>query len=266
MVIALTTDPSNRRRGFGSAGMAIFWKAWQESRSRFLSALVLLASIVIYAVIMGPGDVARQHYFHPGRPYFYSTYIWDGLFHYALQVLWIWAAFVIALGGLRREKATGAALFSLGLPVTRMRLFLSRSALACAEAIVLGLVSALLIPIVSFFVGESYPVGQALAFGALMSAGGLVIVAIGLLLSEMFEGEFTAAAVGLCALTTIVLSYKAETLSGWNVFDVMSATSNVDHTTRLLNGSAPWLGLTVCLLISIILVIAAGVMVRARDI
>jgi ABC-type transport system involved in multi-copper enzyme maturation permease subunit len=266
MVIALTTDPFNRRTGFGSAGTAVFWKAWQESRSRFLSALVLLASIVIYAVMMGPGDVARQHDLHPDRPYFYSTYIWDGLFHYALQGLWIWAAFVIALGGLRREKATGAASFSLGLPVTRMRLFLSRSALACAEAIVLGIVPALLIPIVSFFVGESYPFGQALAFGALMSAGGLVIVAIGLLLSEMFEGEFTAAAVGLCALTTIFLSYKAETLSGWNVFDVMSATSYVNQTTRLLNGSAPWLDLTLCLFVSIILVSAAGVMVRARDI
>jgi ABC-type transport system involved in multi-copper enzyme maturation permease subunit len=265
MVIALTTDPSNRRRGFGSVGIAVFWKAWQESRSRFLSALVLLASVVIYAVITGPESVARQHDLYPGRPYFYSTYIWGGLFHYALQVLWVWAAFVIALGGLRREKATGAALFSLGLPVTRMRLFLSRSAVACAEAIVLGLVSALLIPIVSPFVGESYPFDQALAFGALMSVGGLVIVAIGLLLSEMFEGEFTAAAVGLCALTTIFLSYKTETLSGWNVSDVMSATSYVDRTTRLFNGSAPWLGLAVCLLVSIILLIATGVMIQARD-
>ena len=99
-----------------------------------------------------------------------------------------------------------------------------------------------------------------------MGAAGLVIVAIGLLLSEMFEGEFTAAALGLCALTTIFLSYKAETLRGWNVFDVMSATSSVDGTTRLLSGSAPWLGLVVCLLASITLLIAAGVMIRTRDV
>jgi len=253
MVIALTTSA------------ALLWKAWQESRSRFFSALALLGAIVVYAVITGPGDVARQRYFYPGRPYFYSTYIWGGLFHYSLQVLWIWAAFLIALGGLRREKTTGAASFSLGLPVTRISLFLSRAMLACTEAIALGVVSALLIPIVSFFVGESYPFAQALGFGALMGVGGLVIVSVGLLLSEMFEGEFTAAAVGLCALTTIVLSYKAETLSGWNVFDVMSATSYVDQTTRLLNGSAPWLGLAVCLLVSSALLVAAGLMIRALD-
>jgi ABC-type transport system involved in multi-copper enzyme maturation permease subunit len=265
MVIALITNLSNPCGGFASPGTALLWKAWLESRGRFFSALVLLASIVIYAVITGPEYIMRRHGLYPGRPYLYSAYIWGGLFHYALQGLWVVAAFVITLGGLRREKATGAALFSLGLPVTRLRLFLSRSALACAEAVVLGLVPALLIPIVSPFVGESYPFGQALAFGALMSAAGLVIVAIGLLLSEMFEEEFTAAAVGLCALTTIFLSYKAQTLRGWNVFDVMSATSYVDRTTSLLNGSAPWSGLTICLLVSFGLVFIASVTIRIRD-
>src|SRR3569833_1016132 len=176
MVIALTTDPSNRRGDFGSVGIALFWKAWQESRGRIFSALVLLASVVIYAVIMGPGDVAGQHYRNPGTPYFYSTYIWGGLFHYSLQGLWVLAALVITLGGLRREKATGAVLFSLALPVTRVRLFVTRAILACAEAVALGLFSAILIPIVSPFVGESYPFGQALAFGALLGAAGLVIV------------------------------------------------------------------------------------------
>ncbi len=215
MASALTTDRANPRRGFASPGTAVLWKAWQESRSRFFSALALLASVVIYAV------VTRRD--RTGRPELYSVYIWGGLFHYTLQGLWVLAAFIITLGGLRREKATGAALYSLGLPVTRLRLFFIRAALACAEAFALGLVSAFLIPIVSPFVGESYPFGQALAFGALTSAAGLVIVAAGLLLSEMFEGEFTATAVGLCALTIIFLSYKAETLSGWNVFDVMSA-------------------------------------------
>ncbi len=266
MVIALTTDPANPRGGFRSTDAAVFWKAWQESRGRFFSALALLASLVIYAVSKGPENIMGQHYRNPGTPYFYSTYIWGGLFHYSLQGLWVLGAFVIALGGLRREKATGAVLFSLGLPVTRLRLFVIRATVACAEAFALGLISALLIPVVSPFVGESYPFGQALAFGALMSAAGLVIVAIGLLLSEMFEGEFTAAATGLCALTTIFLSYKAETLHGWNVFDVMSGTLYVNPTTRLLNGPAPWPGITVCLLVSIILLIAAGMMIRTRDV
>jgi ABC-type transport system involved in multi-copper enzyme maturation permease subunit len=257
-VIALTTNSANPHKGFRSADAALLWKAWQESRGRFFSALVLLASVVVYAVVT----------FHDRTsvlPPVYSTYIWEGLFHYSLQGLWVLAALVIALGGLRREKATGAASFSLGLPVTRLRLFLIRAALACAEAFALGLVSALVIPIVSPFVGESYPFDQALAFGAIMSAAGLVIVAIGLLLSEIFEGEFTAAAVGFCGLTAIFLSYKAQALSGWNVFDIMSATAYVDPATKLLKGTMPWPGLAVCLLVSFCLLFAVSLTIRVRD-
>jgi|SRR6185312_1868458 len=256
MVIAVTTDQSRPRGGFASPGTALLWKAWLESRSRFVSALGLLASIVIYTVITGHERVG---------PYVHSAYIWGALFHYALQGLWVLAAFILALGGLRREKATSAVLFTLGLPVARLRLFLIRAALACAEAIALALLPALLIPILSSFVGESYPFSQALAFGALMCTAGLVIVALGLLLSEIFEGEFTAPVVGLCGVTTIFLSYKAQALSGWNVFDVMSATAYVDPTTKVLKGTAPWPDLAICLLVSFGLLFAVGLTIRARD-
>lgn len=265
MVIALTTNQFNSRKGFASAGAALVWKAWQESLGRFFSALVLLVSLVVYAVVTSPGFLARYNAHFPDKPLMYSAYVWTGLFHYALQGLWVLAAFVVALGGLGREKATGVALFMLALPVTRLQLFLVRAAVAWTESIVLGLVSALLIPILSSFVGESYPLAQALAFGALMSAAGLVILAFGLLLSEIFEGEFTAPVVGLCALTPIFLSYRAHTLQGWNVFDVMSATTCIDPATQLLTGAVPWLGLAICFLVSFGLLFTAGVTIRARD-
>src|SRR5579871_7017557 len=149
MVIALTRKPSHP-----SPGTAVLWKAWQESRGRFFSALLLLASVVIYAVVTGPDYVERYNSNHSDGPSVYSAYIWGGLFHYALQGLWVLAALIITLGGLRREKATGVAFFMLGLPVTRLRVFFIRAALASAEAIALGLVPALLIPLASSFVGE----------------------------------------------------------------------------------------------------------------
>ena len=142
---------------------------------------------------------------------------------------------VVALGGLAREKATGVALFSLGLPVSRLRLFLSRAVVAWGESMVLGLTSAILIPLLSSLVGEAYPFSQALLFGVWMSVAGLVILAFGLLISELFEGEFTAPVVGLCTLTAIFLGYRSHTLRGWNVFDVMSATASIDPNTQLLS-------------------------------
>jgi|GEM_PF-594406 len=265
MEIALTTNTSNSRGAFRSYGPALLWKAWLDSRGRFFSALVLLASLVVYAVLTSPGFLARYNVRFPDKPLFYSVYVWSGLFHYALQGLWVLAAFVLALGGLAREKATGVALFTLGLPVRRLHLFLIRAAIAWAESIVLGLISALLIPVLSSLVGESYSFLQALAFGALMSAAGLVILAFGLLVSEVFEGEFTAPVIGLCALTTVFLSYRAHTFHGSNVFDVMSASASIDPNTQLLTGTLPWLGLAICLLASCGLLFTAGAVIQARD-
>ena len=265
MEIVLTTDISTRQENFGAGGRALVWKAWRESCGRFFAALALLVALVIYAVFTSPGFLARYNARFPDKPLVYSVYVWSGLFHYALQGLWILATFVLALGGLAREKATGTALFTLGLPVRRSRLFLIRAAIAWAEALTLGLASALLIPLLSRFVGEYYSLAQALAFGVLMSTGGLAVLAFGLLLSEMFEGEFTTPVVGLCALSGIFLSYKAHTLRGWNVFDTMSATAYVDPTTQLFTGAVPWEGLAFCLLISFSLLIAAGAVVRTRD-
>jgi hypothetical protein len=99
-----------------------------------------------------------------------------------------------------------------------------------------------------------------------MSAAGLVILAFGLLLSEIFEGEFTAPVIGLCTLTAIFLGYRAHTLRGWNVFDVMSATTCIDPATQLLIGVVPWLGLAICLLVSFLLLFAASVTIRARNV
>jgi thiosulfate reductase cytochrome b subunit len=86
-----------------------------------------------------------------------------------------------------------------------------------------------------------------------------------LLVSEIFEGEFTAPVVGLCSLTAVFLSYKAHTLRGWNVFDVMSATASIDPNTQLLTGAVPWHGLAICLLVSCGLLFIAGAVIRARD-
>jgi hypothetical protein len=69
----------------------------------------------------------------------------------------------------------------------------------------------------------------------------------------------------MCALTTVFLCYKAHTLRGWNVFDVMSATNCTDPATRLLKGTMPWPGLAICLLVSVGLLFTAGLTIRTRD-
>ncbi len=244
---------------------ALAWRSWRESRARFAAAFVLLAALVIYGVVTAPGYIARHNAHFPDKPLPYSVYVWSGFFHYALQGLWVLAAMVLTFGGLARETATGTALFTLGLPVRRSQLFLIRAAVAWAQAIALGVSAALLIPLVSRLVGESYPLDQAMAFGALMSSAGLAIIALGLLLSEIFEGEFTTPVVGLCAIATVFFSYKAQILPGWNVFDVMSGTDSIHPQTQLLRGTLPWAGLAGCACIALLLLISTTLLVQRRD-
>lgn len=263
MEIVLTTSPFLPI--FSPGSRSVLWKAWRESRARFFSAWVLLTSLVVYAVLTSPGFLTRYNAHFPDKPLLYSVYVWTGLFHYALEGLWILAALVIALGGLAREKATGIALFSLALPIGRLQLFLIRATAAFVQSIILGLTSALLVPVLSALVGEVYPFSQALGFGAWMSGAGLVILAFGLLISEIFEGEFTAPVVGLCSFTAIFLSYRGHVLHGWNVFDAMSATASINPQTQLLAGTFHWLDLAACLLLSIGLLFTASVVVKTRD-
>jgi ABC-type transport system involved in multi-copper enzyme maturation permease subunit len=258
METALTTERT-------TAARALIRKAWQESRGRFFSALLLLTALVFYAILTSGDYLGRYNSRHPEEPLVYSVYIWSGLFNYALQGLWVLAALVLGFGGLARERATGVALFSLGLPVRRRHLFLARAAMAVVEAILLAVASALVIPVLAAFVGEPYPARQALVFGLLMGTAGSVFVALGLLLSELFEAEFTAPVVSLCTITPIFFGYKAHTIGGWNVFEVMSWAASINPSTQLLTGSWHWIGLSTSVLISLGLIFASASVIRSRD-
>jgi ABC-type transport system involved in multi-copper enzyme maturation permease subunit len=262
METELTTKTSIRKR---SPEKALLWKAWLESRARFFAALVLLIGTVTYAVLISNSWLARYNLRHPGEPLLYSAFIWSGLFNWLLQGSWILAAFVLGLGGLRREGATGAALFTLGLPIGRSRLMTIRATLLAAECAALALLPSLLIPILSRIVGQSYPTSQALEFGVLMGCAGLVFPCFGLLLSTLFEGEFTAPVLGICIVATVFFGSKQPSLHRWSIFDVMNGASFIDPSTQLLVNSAPWLGLGICLLAAFMMLYAATSLLKSHD-
>lgn len=243
----------------------LVWKAWRESRARFFVSGILMAFLVMYAVLTSPGFLARYNARFAEHPLSYSAYVWSGLFHYALEGLWVISAVLLAMGGLAQEKAFGSSLFTLSLPVSRERIFLVRAALAALQASALGIGSALMIPLVSHIIGANYPLQQAIAFGILMSAAGMTVLTFGLFLSELLPGEFTALVVGLCSAAAVFLAYKAHVLKGWNVFDVMSGASVIDPSTQLLHGIAPWRDLTFCAALTLLFLVATGGVIRRRD-
>ncbi|WP_263418101.1 hypothetical protein [Terriglobus albidus] len=262
MEITLTT---NRIASQASLRLPLTWKSWQESKARFFAGVALLSTLIVYAVFTSSDFLARYNARFPMSPLSYSDYIWSGLFHYALQGLWLLAAFVLCLGGLYREKATGAALYSLGLPARRLHLFGVRALVASVQGLFLALISSVLIALLSRLIGSSYSLFQSLTFGTLMGVAGLVFIAFGLLLSEIFSGEFTAPVLGLCSITAIFFAYKGHVLHRWNIFDTMSAANYVDPSNKLLQNFAFFPSALACVFISLVLFVAGGAIVHTRD-
>jgi len=235
----------------------LLYKAWLESRLRFLCGLLCVIALSILYVRLHPilmpqwkAALSEPNAIKP--PWLslgiteYRFYIWHFLYDYQLQNLWVIFAILFGFGGLLREHAHGTALFSLSLPVSRSQWFVSRCAVAFSESIVLALVPAAIVPIASMLIGQRYPVAQAIGHGAVMAVAGSTFVAIAALASHAIRGEYAPISSTLAA---VVLPYVF--LQEWTRLHPNLWTSRIDaaHVMAapwLLNWrNAPWLGIAV---------------------
>ena len=241
------------------------WKAWRESRARFVVALALVFSLVAFTVLSGADFLAGLAIHHPDARTTYTGYIWLSLFDFYLQGVWIGCAILLGLGGVWRERATGVANFTLSLPVTRNDLLITRTIVAVAEAFVIAFVPCLSISLFARLTGFVYPVNQALLFAFLLAVGGSAFLALSLLLSSVFDGEFTALLLGLTLAGVAFFVFKAEALERWSIFDVMSGARHIDPTTHLLGRSLPWAGLSISVLSAWAMIAGANRLLSVSD-
>lgn len=226
--------------------------------------LGLLLIIVGCSVLSGPQFLEGIAINHPDEFLSYSGYIWSSLFDFYLQGFWIACAFILALGGLWRERAIGVATLTLSLPVRRKDLVVTRAVMAIAEAFLLALLPCLLIPVCSWIIGYQYPSAQSLIFAVFLTLGGLVFGALSIFLSSLFDGEYTAFVLGMCAIGVTFFTFKARSLHRWSIFDVMSGARHITENTHLVT-SVPWLGLVSSLFIAVLLIGGSVHIMRVRD-
>lgn len=229
----------------------VLWKSWHESRMRFFILLSSLILIVAYIVLTGPAFVKGYAKLHPEDPMDFNEYVWQGLFNYYLQGLWVLSAIILALGGLLREYDLGVSLFTLSLPVTRKHLIKTRFLLGVAQAVLMGIIPVLLIPVFSFLVGYEYSFLNSLGFGFLMVTAGMVIYSFTLLLSCIFSGEFTAFLISLVSVTSIFFLMKIKSIHKWSIFDIMNGAHSINPKSHLLAYPLPWGGLVFTIIITL---------------
>lgn len=191
---------------------ALCYKAWLETRTRFLVAVIVTVAVCGFFTLAHTwieNNWQRDLIEHPeydnpawflramrDYPFFIYHYVYADFF----QKIWVFLAVLLGVGGLSREAAHGTAGFTLSLPVSRLRLFATRAAVAVAELLALALIAFVTIMIGSAVMRLPYPIDHGLAHLATLVAGGLVFLAASLCLTEFVEGENTPVVIALGAV------------------------------------------------------------------
>lgn len=233
----------------------LWYKAWLETRWRFVCALVLSAGLCAVVVFTQPmveelrvettgfgGRLDEMMREAMALVSTYPGYVWSQWFGKNLLNVWTFFAVILGAGGVVAEQARGSALWTLSLPVSRRRLLGVRAAVGALELLAVAVVPSLLVPALSPLIGKSYPLGEAVAYALILYAGGLVIYAFTLLLSNLFGDQLKPVIIGLAVVFALgLVSLFSKTLSTYNVYTVMSGQ-------RLyFEGRPPWAGLAACL-------------------
>jgi hypothetical protein len=185
----------------------------------------------------------------------YAYFIWHFVFRSLLQQLWVLLAVLIGFGGLSRESAQGAASFTLSLPVSRRRLVSVRAIVGLAEVTVLGLIPAIVIPILSLFIEKPYPAFQGITHSLLMVTGGIVFFSFSIFLSTVIESEHTPTIIGIAAVILFYFILGPYNDDGivkplWlKLIDVSSVMAGEPYLTSLT--AYPWLGLGASLTVAL---------------
>ncbi len=250
----------HRKRG----SLMLWYKAWRESRARFLLSAVTMATLCIGFVLFH-----REGAGISDRPLTYVEYIWRIVYKGYLRELFVLLALLLGIGGLLRERDHGTAGFTLALPVSRLHLVLARAGIGLLEVVVLSLLPALIIPALSPLVGQFYPWSQALQFTLLWTAGGAFIFAIGFVASSIFAGEYTAPVAAFLSLLLYSVIVDLPFLDHYqlDIHDIMSGAGMpyFESNTSALSGPLPWPTLAAIILIVFSLVTLAGKIAAHQD-
>lgn len=233
----------------------LWYKAWLETRTRFLSLLAFLTLLTVFTIleyptvaalmpvarsIGGSGSLGRFLREAVELERDYRGYIWLQVFRQNFAQGVTLCAAVLGSGGLLHQRG-GGALFTMSLPVSRARVVTVRAVTGLLELGTLAIGASLLIPILSPAVGQSYRLADAFVHGACVFGGAAVFYGVACWLSTVFADTwrpllFTCGVALVLACVEFVL--RETGASG--LYGVMTGQRFFQ------TGHIPWLGLMVC--------------------
>jgi ABC-type transport system involved in multi-copper enzyme maturation permease subunit len=250
----------------------LWYKAWRESRTRFGITALTLIGFCLFAVLFqshNPANGSRVPL--ELRSGIYSEHIYDLIYNGTAKGVFATLIIFLGLGGLLREQRNRTAIFTLSLPVSRFRLIGTQLVVGMSEMAVLSLLPAFLIPSLSMFVHESYPLVEALHFSMLWLACGSLIFAAAFLMSVVLSGEYTAPVVCYVALmlqalimATTALGRRHRLNLMWTMGDFGRMHWDSQHKF-LISDPLPWTRLLFIMLIAVCMLALGARITNKQD-
>jgi len=184
----------------------------------------------------------------------YVAYVWKSVYNSIGRDLFAMLAIILGSGGLLQEKARGTSGFTLSLPVSRLRIVLTRAAMGYVGVLAIAAVPVAVVPLASRYVGESYPVGQCAGFFFLWAGAGAVFYGLTFLVAHRIESEPVAVLIAVPLLMLYGAVLKLPWLARLRMFDLFSILNGeqmpfFNEGQHRLVGPLPWLALGIMLAI-----------------
>ena len=234
----------------------LWYKAWLETRPRFLTSL---ATLTLFSGIFVHHTQAIV------RPEWKSDF--NRLLFVNQQfvvIMWILAVVLLGMGGIVREKAIGTSSLTLALPVSRAHLLGVRVGVGVLEAIVLGVLPWVVVFFVSSVGNKPILITQVVSYVLLLVGGGLVYFAMAILISSLVAGEYTAPAFAFGIVLLAAMLFDAW-LRQFNLWRLVTGDLSIDRSTYLLSEHLPWLGILASLSAAAVMLLASTVVVQRRE-
>jgi hypothetical protein len=235
----------------------LWYKAWLETRARFLICFVGMVALCGWNVYRME-DIATS----VNLAYYYSV-LHGG--HTQLAMMWLLAVNFTTMGGLLREKAVGAASFTLALPVSRARMMGVRVAVSLVQSAALIVIPWIVMFAIGSLFGKTHSVSQALYHVVLLAGGGVLYYAIALLASSVVEGEYTAPIVSFGIVVVLASVLDGPVYRRYSPLYLMMGGSHYDAHAGLLIGPVPWIQIGIYGLLAACLVLASVKAMQLRE-
>jgi ABC-2 type transport system permease protein len=250
----------------------LWYKAWRDTRWRFLIGLVILSGTALGSVFAypsvkgmlgvviygGPGDLVTQaSNWVAELSANLRGYIWVQLIRNNMYGLW--SLFAVLLGAEGVISRRSGAAFTLSLPVSRRRLCAVRAATDLAELLLLALVPMVLVTIAAPAIDSGYALADAVVHGISIFVGGAVFYCLALLLAAVFEDRWRPILIAIAAVIVVGVCRVIPGLAPFTPARVM------DGESYFRTGTLAWAGLFMWAAAAAATLYAAVRAIEARD-